>query len=194
MKTTNLTLKHSGRVILLGTTLSLLTLSTLSAQPGPKGRPGPSGGPAPGHMVAPANPAEAAQAVQAAQQIAKSLTAGAAWMHTGRHGAEIKVALVANGVIVDDLQFDTAGNLLPEGLSGGAITGQASPESVRPAAQQAIQQLQALPAARYSRREAAWIVPVAAGNLIVAEIKIGPNGQVIPDYGAMREASAYGMR
>jgi hypothetical protein len=108
---------------------------------------------------------------------------------------EIKAGLLYEGVAVAVLHFNPRdGSLLPLGVNPRVYQSSVQIQAIKNRLDAVIRDLKILPAAEFVEPEASWSFPIAAGDTMVARLKVYYDGiYVMQDYPANQEMMFYGQ-
>ena len=134
-------------------------------------------------------------AVETVRNVEKQLKPGRVWL-TRLPGGEtdIKAALLYKETAVGVLHFSsTDGRSLPLGVPPRRCENCVDLQQVKAALPDIVRGLRVIPAAEFVEPESAWSFPIAAGNALVARLKVWHDGiHIVPDRPADQEMRQYG--
>jgi len=128
--------------------------------------------------------------------LGRQLAPGKVWVMRAPGGElEIKAGLLYGGVTVAVLHFNPRdGSLLPLGVNPRVYQSSVQIQAIKNRLDAVIRDLKILPAAEFVEPEASWSFPIAAGDIMVARLKVYYDGiHVMQDYPANQEMMFYGQ-
>ena len=158
--------------------------------------PPPIGVP-PSARLPPLSPEAATRAIETAKAALAYIVVGPPLIRYGPAGeVHVDVPLLYHGMALDRVHFDPSLKMpSPKGRPGRAWGVRVDEHEVRSVMEAVLKESRVLDAVEYREPEAAWAVPLAWRNFIIAHIKVSHDGMhIIPDYGLTEEVRRYVSR
>ncbi len=105
----------------------------------------------------------------------------------------VDVPLMYHDLALDRVHYDPSLRApSPKGRPVRAWGVRVEADEVKSVMESALREVRVIDAAEYREPEAAWVVPLAWRNIIIAHIKVSHDGsELIPDYGLTEEVRRY---